>query len=102
MFFSVSPLLSVSEKRRPKNDLLQAAFRYMILQDHRRLPVCIFRVKIAAVGSLKRVTGRNFEISQEFHGRQAGENFFSTTRKQTILKSISEYFEIYIHRPAKN
>jgi hypothetical protein len=25
-----------------------------ILQDHRRIPACIFRVKIAAVGSVKR------------------------------------------------
>jgi hypothetical protein len=48
----------------------------MILQDHRRLPVCFLTVKIASVGSLNRVTGRNFEISQKFHERQAGENFF--------------------------
>jgi hypothetical protein len=66
----------------------------MILQDHRRLPVCLFRVKIAAVGSLKRLTGRKFVISQKFHGRQADENFFSTTSNQTILKTISEYLEI--------
>jgi hypothetical protein len=28
----------------------------MILQNHRRLPVCIFSVKIAAIRSLKRLT----------------------------------------------
>jgi hypothetical protein len=31
-----------------------------ILQNHKRLPVGIFIVKIAAEGSLKRVTGRIF------------------------------------------
>ncbi len=36
----------------------------MILQNHRRLPVSIFSVKIAALESLKRVTGRIFKISK--------------------------------------
>ena len=36
----------------------------IILQNHRRLPVCLFSVKIAALGSLKRVTGRIFKISK--------------------------------------
>jgi hypothetical protein len=35
-----------------------------ILQNHKRLPVTIFCVKIAALGSLKRVSGRNFKISK--------------------------------------
>ncbi len=36
----------------------------IILQNHRRLPVSIFSIKIAALGSLKRVTGRIFKISK--------------------------------------
>jgi hypothetical protein len=38
----------------------------MILQNHRRLPVCIFSVKIAALGSLKRVTGSNFKGASQY------------------------------------
>jgi hypothetical protein len=38
-----------------RTNLLLAA-SCMILQNHRRLAVCIFSVKIAALGSLKRVT----------------------------------------------
>jgi hypothetical protein len=45
-------------------NLSQAASR-MILQNHRRRqPVSVFIVKIAALGSLKRVTGRTFKISK--------------------------------------
>ncbi len=36
----------------------------IVLQNHRRLPVSIFSVKITALGSLKRVTGRIFKISK--------------------------------------
>jgi hypothetical protein len=36
----------------------------MVLQNHRLLPVCVFSVEIAALGFLKRVTGRIFKISQ--------------------------------------
>jgi hypothetical protein len=46
-------------------NLSQAAFG-MILQNHRQLPVCIFSVKSAALGSLKRVTGRIFKTSWQF------------------------------------
>jgi hypothetical protein len=35
----------------------------MIFLNHRRLPVSIFVVKMAALWSLKRVTGRIFKIS---------------------------------------
>jgi hypothetical protein len=42
-------------------NLSQAAFG-VILQNNERLPVSIFIVKIAALGSLKRVTGRIFKI----------------------------------------
>jgi hypothetical protein len=48
-----------------KNNLSQAASG-MILQNHRRLPVSIFSVKIAAFWSLKKVTGRIFKISKQF------------------------------------
>jgi hypothetical protein len=43
---------------------LSQAASGIILQDHRRLPVSIFSVKIAALGSLKGVTGRIFKISK--------------------------------------
>jgi hypothetical protein len=44
-------------------NLSPAAFG-IILQNHRRLPVSIYSVKIAALGSLKRVTGRIVKISE--------------------------------------
>ncbi len=40
----------------------------MILQYHRRLPVSIFSVKIAALGTLKRISGRIFKISISKYG----------------------------------
>jgi hypothetical protein len=50
-------------------NLAPAAFG-IILQNHRRLLVSIFNVKIAALGSVKRVTvcitGRIFKISKYF------------------------------------
>jgi hypothetical protein len=46
-------------------NLMQAASS-MILQNHRRLPVCIYSVKVAALGSLKRVTEIIFKISKSF------------------------------------
>ncbi len=87
--------LIICNENAPKFCCQQAAFS-MILQDHRWLPFCLFSVKIAAVGSLKRVTKRIVKIIQKFAERQAGENFFSARRKQTILKNISEYLEIHI------
>ncbi len=44
-------------------DLSQAASG-MILQNHRRLSVRIFSVKIAALGSLSQVTWRLLDISK--------------------------------------
>jgi hypothetical protein len=41
---------------------LSQAASGMILQNHRRLPVFILSVKIAALGPLKRDTGRVFKI----------------------------------------
>jgi hypothetical protein len=46
-------------------DLSQAASG-MILQNHRWLPVSIFSIKIATVGTLKQVIGRIFKISKKF------------------------------------
>jgi hypothetical protein len=43
--------------------LSQEAFD-IILQNYRRLPVSIFSVKIAALGPLKRVTGKIFKFSK--------------------------------------
>jgi hypothetical protein len=65
----------------------------MILQNHRRLPVSIFSVKIAAIGSLKRVTGRIFilvKISKLVISKTQAKTLsliFSSTKKH--VKSIS-------------
>jgi hypothetical protein len=56
MFSSADLSLAAGKMRENR-----AAFG-IILQNHRRLPVSIFSVKIAALGSLKRVTGRIFKI----------------------------------------
>jgi hypothetical protein len=40
----------------------------MNLQNHRQLPVSIFNVKIASLGSLKRVTGKIFKLVSNFKG----------------------------------
>jgi hypothetical protein len=48
-------------------NLTQAA-SCMNLLNHRRLPVSIFNVKIATLGSLKRVTGKIFKLVSNFKG----------------------------------
>jgi hypothetical protein len=65
----------------------------MVLQDHRRLLVCIFRVKIAAVGSLKRVTERIFKNSVSKKVRKvSGEvHFYLNNILQCNFKSLSNY-----------
>ena len=45
---------------------LSQAASGMILQNHKRLPVSIFSVKIVALGSLKGVTERIFKLSKQF------------------------------------
>jgi hypothetical protein len=67
----------------------------MILQNHRRLPVSIFIVKIAALGSLKRVTGRIFIFEKVISKEQAKtlSLIFSSTKKQKIVKSINSRTE---------
>ncbi len=70
--------------------VLPQAASGMILQNHRRLPVSIFRVKIAALGCLQHVTGRIFKISI-ISKKQAKtlSLIFSSTKKQQIVKTIS-------------
>jgi hypothetical protein len=63
----------------------------MILQNHRRLPVCIFSVKVAALGFLKRVTHRIFKIVEVISKEQAKELDISSRREQKIVKTINAY-----------
>ncbi len=63
---------------------LSQAASGMILQNHRRLSASIFSVKIAALGSLKRVIGRILKISN-FKGAL----IFSSTKQQKIAKTFS-------------
>ncbi len=66
----------------------------IILQNHRRLPVSIFSVKIAALGSLKRVTGRIFKIVSNFKGASLNFefDFFIQVRNKivTIISACTE------------
>jgi hypothetical protein len=61
MFSSVDSVLAAGKM--PRINLSQAASG-MILQNLRRLPVSIFNVKIAALGSLKKCNERIFKISK--------------------------------------
>jgi hypothetical protein len=62
----------------------------MILQNHRRLPVYIFRVKIAALGSLKR---EGFsKLVSNFKGASINFEFYSFINKET--KNRGEFVEI--------
>jgi hypothetical protein len=81
MFFSADLFLAAVKMR--KNEFVTGASG-MILQNHRLLPVCVFSVEIAALGGLKRVTGRIFKISQQFAKEQAKtfSLIFSSTKKQ--------------------
>ncbi len=58
---------------------------------YRWLPVSIFSVKIAAFGSLKRVTGRIFKTSKQFQRskKKLWFWFFHSSKKQNIVKTIS-------------
>ncbi len=64
---------------------LSQAASGMILKNHRRLPVSIYSVKIAALGSLKRVTGRKVITKEEAKTLRL---IFSSTKKQKLLKTI--------------
>jgi hypothetical protein len=49
----------------------------MIFQDHRRVPVNIFKVKIAASDHLKRVSGRIFRIKKGVYIEINASNIFT-------------------------
>ncbi len=73
----------------------------MILQNHRRLPVITFIVKIAALGPLKRVTGYWLKISK-LQAQTLSFIFYST--KQQDLKKLSVHVQkvsIYYYKPSK-
>jgi hypothetical protein len=59
MFFSA--VLSLPAGKMRENYLVPVG---LILQFHKRLPVSIFSVKIAASGSFEQVTGRTFKNSK--------------------------------------
>jgi hypothetical protein len=54
---SLVPTSHWQQEKCARTNLSPAAFG-IILQNHRRLPVSIISVKIATLGSLKRVTGQ--------------------------------------------
>ncbi len=60
---SLVPTSNLLQGKCARINLSLAAFR-IILQNYRRLPVSIFSVKIATLGSLKRVFGKIFKISK--------------------------------------
>ncbi len=61
MISSVGPSLAA---RKMREILMSQATFAIILQDPMRLPAGIFRVKIAALGSLKNVTESIFKVSE--------------------------------------
>jgi hypothetical protein len=66
MFFSADLSLAAGK--------IPAAFG-IILQNHRRLPVSIFSVKIAALGSLKQVTGRFSKLVSTVISKEQAKTF---------------------------
>ncbi len=73
--------------------MMQAASS-MILQNYRPLPVCIYSVKVAALGSLKRVTEIIFKISRSFPRRNLNEfDFFINEEAKNCKKNISAWTE---------
>ncbi len=84
---------------------LSQAASGMILQNHRWLPVSIFSVKIAAVGSLKRVSKRIFKISKYFQRSKLKllVQFFVNYKATKIVRTIivcteSAYFLLKIFK----
>ncbi len=73
----------------------------MIVQCHMRLPVCIFSVKIAALGFLKRVTGRAFKISMKFQRSKLKLSISSTKKIAFIIISLQKMFVLF-HNPFNN
>ncbi len=87
--FSIAKLSLATGKMR-KNYLSHAAFG-MILQNHRRLPISIFSVKLAALGSLKRVTGRTFKVSKYIISKEQAKTLrlIFVINSEKIVKTIS-------------
>ncbi len=77
----------------------------MILQNHRRVPVSIFIVKIAALGSLKRVTGRIFMFEQVISKEQAKtlSLIFHQLRNKIFLNLSAHVQKVpfYWYKPSK-
>jgi hypothetical protein len=64
----------------------------LILQNRRLLPVSIFSVKIAALGSLKWVTGMIFLLVNNLKGAsKIMSMIFSLPKNQKFVKTISMY-----------
>jgi hypothetical protein len=59
--YSIGPSLAA---RKMREILVSQATFAIILQDPMRLPAGVFRVKIAALGSLKNVTESIFKVSE--------------------------------------
>ncbi len=80
---SLVPTSHWLQRKCARINLSQAAS--MILQNNMRLPESIFSVKIAALGSFKRTTGRILKISKLLQRSQLKlwEWFFSSTKKKS-------------------
>ena len=90
--FSSAVLSLAAGKKCARFNLSQAASG-IVLQNHRRLPVSIFCVKITAVGSFKRVTGRIFKISKWFQRSKVKLWFWFF--HQLIIKKYKNYQRMY-------
>jgi hypothetical protein len=88
--FSLVPNSHWLQGKCARINLSQAASG-MILQNHRRLPVSIFSVKIAALGSLKWVTRRILKNLYVISKEQAKplSLIFSLNKQQKIVKTMS-------------
>jgi hypothetical protein len=87
---SLVPTSHWLQRKRARIHLSQAASG-MFFKNHRRLPVSIFSVKIAALGFLKRYWK---DFRKEYHkiSKEHAKTMsliFSSTKKQKILKTIS-------------
>jgi hypothetical protein len=66
----------------------------MIFQNHRRLPVCMFSVKMAALWSLKRVTERIFlQLVSNFKEPAKTLSLISYQRGNKKLKNPSAHVQ---------
>ncbi len=89
---SLVPTSHCLQGKRARVNLSQAASG-MILQNHRWLPVSIFSVKIAALGFLKWVTGRIFNMFKFSKGQAKTLSFIFSSPKN--LKNCINYQCMY-------